>query len=363
MVRHAGPVNEPLPLAGWRVGVTADRRADAQLDVLRRRGADVLHGCTMKTLDLTRDERLLEVSRGLVAQPPDTLVLETGMGLTMWLEAMDELGVGADLRSVLAGTEVIARGPKATSAARRAGLEVAWSAPNEQFAEIASHVADTGGRRRIALQLDGTDEEVLVAPLAATCDEVVAVPVYRWSLPDDTGPARTLVEATCADELGAVTFTTKQAAVHLVEIAAAMGRRWARSVPPPCGHSACQAWSNRNGPAWWRWSMHLPTTHGRPTQPPDGSGTSNVASSTCVIFAMLGPFGGGDADRNRHHGEPGTGGRKAQASVSCGSGAWGVRGDDSISLGLSRSSVPTPSSGNRRRVTSRRPSTDPIRSL
>ena len=225
MVRHAGPVSEPLPLAGWRVGVTADRRADAQLDVLRRRGADVLHGCTMKTLDLTRDERLLEVSRGLVDQPPDTLVLETGMGLTMWLEAMDELGVGADLRSVLAGIEVIARGPKATSAARRAGLEVAWSAPNEQFAEIASHVADTGGRRRIALQLDGTDEEVLVAPLAATCDEVVAIPVYRWSLPDDTGPARMLVEATCAEVLGAVTFTTKQAAVHLVEIAAAMGRR------------------------------------------------------------------------------------------------------------------------------------------
>ena len=179
----------------------------------------------MKTVNLARDERLLEVSRRLVADPPDTLVLVTGMGLTMWLEAMDEVGVGADLRTVLSRCEVIARGPKAISAARRAGLEVAWSAPGEQFAEIAAHVADTGGRGRIALQLDGTDEEVLVAPLAATCGEVVAVPVYRWALPDDTGPARTLVEAICAGEVGAVTFTTKQAAVHLVDIAVAMGRR------------------------------------------------------------------------------------------------------------------------------------------
>ena len=225
MVRHAGPVTEQLPLAGWRVGVTADRRAEAQLDLLRRRGADVVHGCTMRTLDLTRDQRLLEVSRQLVADPPDTLVLETGMGLTMWLEAMDEVGVGTDLRAVLSRCEVMARGPKAVSAARRAGLEVVWSAPDEQFAEIATHVADTGGRKRVALQLDGTDEEVLVAPLAAACAEVVAVPVYRWALPDDTGPASTLVEAICAGELGAVTFTTKQAAVHLVEIAAAMGRR------------------------------------------------------------------------------------------------------------------------------------------
>jgi uroporphyrinogen-III synthase len=47
------------PLAGWRVGVTADRRADQQIEALRRRGADVVHGCTMRTLDLSDDARLL----------------------------------------------------------------------------------------------------------------------------------------------------------------------------------------------------------------------------------------------------------------------------------------------------------------
>ncbi|MCP4792210.1 MAG: uroporphyrinogen-III synthase [Actinomycetia bacterium] len=213
-----------LPLAGWRVGVTADRRADAQLDLLHRRGADVLHGCTMRTIDLTGDERLFEVTSRIVARPPDTLVLETGMGLTMWLDSMDEVGLGNDLRSTLAGVEVVARGPKAVSAARRAGLQVAWSAPDEQFAEVVQHLADTGGRRRIALQLDGTDEEALIDPLAALCEEVVAIPVYRWALPRDTGPAEKLVAAICAGEVEAVTFTTQRAAVHLVEIAAALGR-------------------------------------------------------------------------------------------------------------------------------------------
>ena len=213
------------PLDGWRVGITADRRSDAQLDLLERRGAVPVHGCTMRTVNLTQDARLLAVSRALVSDPPQTLVLETGMGLTMWLEAMDEVGVGADLRAALAHCEVVARGPKAVSAARRAGLEVAWSAPNELFAEIADHVASTGGRGRVALQLDGTEEEVLVAPLAATCREVVAVPVYRWALPEDLGPALALVDAICAGEVDAVTFTTKQAAVHLVEVADAQGRR------------------------------------------------------------------------------------------------------------------------------------------
>ena len=213
------------PLAGWRVGVTADRRADQQIEALRRRGADVVHGCTMRTLDLSNDARLLEVSLALLDQPPDTLVLQTGMGLTMWLDAMDGLGLGDRVREALGGCEVLARGPKAVSAARRAGLVVAWSAPDELFAQIVDHVAATGGRNRLFLQVDGTDEEALAAPLADSCREVVVVPIYRWALPVDVGPAEVLVDAVCDGGLDAVTFTTRQAAVHLVGIAEARGRR------------------------------------------------------------------------------------------------------------------------------------------
>jgi uroporphyrinogen-III synthase len=213
------------PLAGWRVGVTADRRADQQIEALRRRGADVVHGCTMRTLNLSDDARLLEVSRALIDQPPDTLVLQTGMGLNMWLDAMDGIGLGDQVRAALGHCEVLARGPKAVSAARRAGLEVAWSAPDELFAQIVDHVDATGGRNRLFLQVDGTDEEALAAPLADSCREVVVVPIYRWALPVDVGPAEVLVDAVCDGGLDAVTFTTRQAAVHLVGIAEARGRR------------------------------------------------------------------------------------------------------------------------------------------
>ena len=225
---HAGGMgtqSTDRPLEGWRVGVTADRRADQQVEALCRRGADVVRGCTMHTVDLSDDPRLREVSRSLVDEPPDAVVLQTGMGLNMWLEAMDGTDVGADLRSTLQTTEVLARGPKAVSAARRADLEVAWSAPNELFSQIVDHVATTGGRRRIALQVDGTDEESLAAPLATSCGEVVVVPVYRWALPYDTRPAEALVSLICDGEVDAVTFTTRQAAVHLVDVAEAQGRR------------------------------------------------------------------------------------------------------------------------------------------
>ena len=121
------------------------------MDLLARRGAKVLHGCAMRTLDLTDDDRLAGVSKALVVEPPETLVLQTGMGATMWLEAMDGIGVGGNLRAVLATVEVLARGPKAASAARRAGMTVSWQAPREIFAGVVDHVAVTGGRQHLAV--------------------------------------------------------------------------------------------------------------------------------------------------------------------------------------------------------------------
>jgi uroporphyrinogen-III synthase len=207
------------------VGVTADRRANQQVEVLRRRGAEVVEGCTMRTLNLSDDPRLLAASRSLIDDPPDAAVIQTGIGLTMWMETMDAAGIGSDLRMALANSKILARGPKAVSAARRAGFEVAWTAPDELYAQVVEHLAPTGARDRVALQLDGTDEEALVAPLAAVVDEVVVVPVYRWAWPIDVGPAEMLVDAVCKGEVDAVTFTTRQAAVHLVEIAEFRGRR------------------------------------------------------------------------------------------------------------------------------------------
>ena len=61
-------------LAGWRVGVTADRRADDQLDLLRRKGAEVLHGPTMRIVPLSNDARLASVTRELLADPPAVVV-------------------------------------------------------------------------------------------------------------------------------------------------------------------------------------------------------------------------------------------------------------------------------------------------
>src|SRR5258706_427613 len=54
--------------------------------------------------------------------------------------------------------------------------------------------------------------------------DVVEVPVYSWSLPEDERPALRLVDAADADRLDAVTFTSAAAVRNLFRIAERNGR-------------------------------------------------------------------------------------------------------------------------------------------
>jgi uroporphyrinogen-III synthase len=212
-------------LAGRRVGITADRRWRAQADLLENLGAEVIHGPTIRTVDLTSDEALRQATLDLIDRPPDFLVGSTGMGVTMWLEAADAWELGGPLRDALRQGRVVARGAKASSALRRQGFEVTWQAPSETMDEIVDFLIGQGiGSARIALQLFDPGGHPSTAALAARCRELVEVPVYRWLMPDDTGPATRLIEAMCAGTVDAVTFTSQPAVHHLFRLAEGLGR-------------------------------------------------------------------------------------------------------------------------------------------
>jgi uroporphyrinogen-III synthase len=113
----------------------------------------------------------------------------------------------AELRHAGGAATVLARGPKARSAAIGAGLDVHWQAPGETGAEVVEHLRDIGiAGRRVVVQRDG-GEALLADRIRQLGADVVDVPVYRWQVPDDHLPARRLVEAGCTGRLDAVTFT------------------------------------------------------------------------------------------------------------------------------------------------------------
>lgn len=213
------------PLAGRTIGITADRRWEEQADLFRRRGADVLHGPTMRTVDLSRDEALRRATLELVQRPPDYLVVTTGMGMRMWLEAAAGWGQAEALKQALARTRVLARGAKSASAVRAAGLELWWRAPHETMDEVVERLsAEALARARVAIQLFDPEAHPSTAALRAAAAELLEVPVYRWQLPCDATEARRLVLAALEGELHAVTFTSQPAVHNLFRIADGVDR-------------------------------------------------------------------------------------------------------------------------------------------
>jgi uroporphyrinogen-III synthase len=212
-------------LGGRRVGITADRRWRAQADLLENLGAEVIHGPTIRTVDLSGDEALRRATLDLIDRPPDYLVASTGMGMTMWLEAADGWELGGALRDALRQATIVARGAKAWSVLRRQGFAVAWQAPSETMEEVVDFLTAQGiVAARVALQLFDPGGHPSTEALAGRCRELVEVPVYRWLMPEDTGPAARLIEEMCAGAVDAVTFTSQPAVHHLFRIAENAGR-------------------------------------------------------------------------------------------------------------------------------------------
>lgn len=212
------------PLAGYTIGVTADRRSDEQISLLAGRGAECLHGPTVRTHPLRPEAEIAAATQQLLDAPPDFVLLTTGIGVRGWLEAADAVLIGEDLRSVLADSRLLVRGPKAHGAAITAGLDVEWNAPTATTSEVIEKLAELAEPgARVGVQIDGDPHRSVVPVLEKNGYDVVAVPVYRWSLPDDLTRAQSLIRAVVDRRVDLVTFTARPAAENFTRVAADLG--------------------------------------------------------------------------------------------------------------------------------------------
>lgn len=196
-------------MAGCTVLITADRRSAELAAALARRGADILHAPALSMIPNHDDEALLARTREIIDEPPDVLVVTTGIGFRGWIEAADAHGIVDALLAVLGRARIVARGPKALGAIQAAGLTVDWVAESETSAEIAELLlADGVDDLRIAVQHHGAGADGLDDVFAASGAKVVSLVVYRWGPPPDEDALRESVHAAACGEVDAVVFTS-----------------------------------------------------------------------------------------------------------------------------------------------------------
>ncbi|WP_017974542.1 uroporphyrinogen-III synthase [Actinopolyspora halophila] len=217
---------EQRTLTGFTVGATATRRVEELATMLRRRGAEVRHGPAVRILPLADDGELFEMSKSLLRNPPDVVVITTGIGFRGWMEAAEGWGFGAELATALGSARILSRGPKATGAVRAAGLCESWTPDSESSSGILSRLrGDDLSGRRVAVQLHGQRMPEFTAELRAAGAEVIELPVYRWSEPHDETPLDRLLDEVLTRRVDALVFTSAPAVTNTLDLALRTGRR------------------------------------------------------------------------------------------------------------------------------------------
>jgi uroporphyrinogen-III synthase len=220
-------VTDSVPLAGYRIGVTAARKVDEQVMLLERRGASVVWAPALsQDPNQVDDDELRAATEEVISRPVDMFLATTGVGMKAWFAAAEAWGNLDVLLKTLGDAEILARGPKSVGALRRRGLRELWAPESECFEDVLEHLRgrDLKGRR-IVVQEHGQSLSMVAHALRRQGADVTTVTVYRVASAEDPEPMFRMIDLIADRELDAVTFTSAPAVAALMEAAGSTGRR------------------------------------------------------------------------------------------------------------------------------------------
>jgi len=214
---------------GRRVLTLESRRAPELALLVMNYGGRPVVAPSLRELPLESNDEALTLAADLVRQRFDLVVLMTGVGVRMWIKLV-EPSMGRDaFVQALGRARILARGPKPVAALREVGL-TPWAtvpSPNtwrELLATLdARSVEMPLAGARVAIQEYGLPNDELAGALAARGATVVAVPIYRWAMPDDRAPLRAAVHAIVRNDVDVIVLTAGVQLVHLLRAAAELG--------------------------------------------------------------------------------------------------------------------------------------------
>ncbi len=214
------------PFDGLRVAIFEARMAGALADLVARQGGIPVAAPALREVPLGDNVEARSFADGLLAGRFDVVIFETGVGVRYLAEALGPRLPRAEWAKALSQTKVIARGPKPAAALRELGASLDFQVPepntwHETLALLDARLPVAG--LRVAVQEYGQPVPELTEGLERRGAVVTRVPVYRWALPEDTGPLRAALTEIAERRIGAALFTSAQQVEHVLQVSAAEG--------------------------------------------------------------------------------------------------------------------------------------------
>ena len=202
-----------LPLDGIRVAITENRYPEQLTQLLERFGAKVFSCPLLKETPIENAagaRRFMSICENTEI---DYIVFYTGVGVDILIRAVNK-------PEVLSKSKILARGPKAVNALKRAGLQadlVAESPTTEGILKTLSQEPLHG--KTVLIQLYGNDNPGLLTSLQKQGATPLAVSIYSYSAASDPEKVQALIHKVIKKEIDAITFTSAMQVPFLFSVA------------------------------------------------------------------------------------------------------------------------------------------------
>lgn len=216
------PSGRPGGLAGLRLVSFESRRAQDMALLLRRQGGDVLYAPSMREIPLADERGIQDFGARLFDGSCDALILLTGVGTTILVDALCTRLPRASVLERLARTPLLCRGPKAAGVLRRLGLQPTLVAAEPHTEKELLRGLDESfpvSGKRVFVQEYGPINSDLLAGLRERGAEVMPVKVYRWALPEDTRDLRSALQSIAQARVDVAIFTSAHQVDNVLEYA------------------------------------------------------------------------------------------------------------------------------------------------
>jgi uroporphyrinogen-III synthase len=194
--------------------------------LIRRSGGEVSYAPAMREIPLADEPGILEFGGQLFAGVCDALVLFTGVGTRILVDALCTRWPRAVVLGQLSRTPLLCRGPKPAAALQELGLEARLVAADphthrELLASLDREFSVAG--LRVFVQDYGSLPSEFLAGLGARGALVTPVRVYRWALPEDTRDLRQALTGIVRGQVDVAIFTSAHQVENAFEYASRMG--------------------------------------------------------------------------------------------------------------------------------------------
>jgi uroporphyrinogen-III synthase len=216
---------------GLTVLTLESRRGPEMSRLIETYGGKALHAPAMREVPLSSNVKALEFADALFEGKFDTVIFLTGVGARVLANVLEGAHPAEKFLAALRKVSVVARGPKPVAVLREWNVPVTLTAPEPNTWREVLRVIDESKQdlrgKNVAVQEYGVSNPELLEGLRERGAHVTPVPVYQWTLPDNTAPLRMAVEEIIAGRIDVALFTTSVQVLHLFQFAEDAGKKGA----------------------------------------------------------------------------------------------------------------------------------------